>query len=576
VATSPLTASSSLGAVFALCILAAGLCSDGPVLSALLLGHPSPGRVRLAASFQVRLAVRREARRTLLHAVNGELAPSSQEPQQLASPSKGRPGDEAALKRGVAMAPRPGSRSQTDRQQLRQLCNNLVRASEQGQVDAAKALYSKARCSLDSSVLRVLATSGSYAEARDWYEKMREEGVAADDQSMEALLEAAVRSGTETSTAEDQDKVSSQAAAALSDHNHTVPWWLLADESEVRERMPDRGVEPDSITYFALMRAYAGGDLQYNRHKKSSSLRQALWDMKKATIEPNQITKGAVLDILAKHDRKSIVQWIAASDAGLPDANVSHYNTALHSLAKDARRKPHNRQRVLELLEEMRIRSQQPTVESYSSVVTTLAAAGDVDGAIKQLASMKDFGLTPTAVHCDPVMKAFAVQGNTEDAERWLAEMRSRGIPPTTRTYNNLINGFARMGEAEEACRVLSEMQQTSVRPDIVTLNCLVRAHARAGNCSGAFYWLDTAPEMGLKPTFVTYNSIASEIAREVTEKTDGRATAAEIDMTAKLLQHMAASGVRPNAPTASSFRRVLGEKCYGSLSKTLGIAEVL
>merc|ERR1719463_656015 len=107
------------------------------------------------------------------------------------------------------------------------------------------------------------------------------------------------------------------------------------------------------------------------------------------------------------------------------------------------------------------------------------------------------------------VISAFARAGDVNGVEHWLQVMADAGIRGDTISFTAAINACAGTGDVQLAEKWLSKMLEAGVEPNVITFNAMIAACAKAGNGQRCEHWLEKMRRAGVQPNSFTYNSAA-------------------------------------------------------------------
>merc|ERR1719463_230840 len=107
------------------------------------------------------------------------------------------------------------------------------------------------------------------------------------------------------------------------------------------------------------------------------------------------------------------------------------------------------------------------------------------------------------------VISAFARAGDVNGVEHWLQVMADAGIKGDTISFTAAINACARTGDVQLAEKWLAKMLEAGVEPNVITFNAVIAACAKAGDGKRCEQWLEKMRRAGVQPNSFTYNSAA-------------------------------------------------------------------
>ncbi|TVU27535.1 hypothetical protein EJB05_30154 [Eragrostis curvula] len=335
----------------------------------------------------------------------------------------------------------------------------------------------------------------------------------------------------------------------------------------VLHRMLVEDIVPCATTFHSLVAAYVGfGDIataenmvQAMREGRKDISSLLLRDVVTTTTQEDTLDQSAALldDILLLVKKTGNQDEEVHPNLLLPQAyppNARVYTTLMKGYMNAGRVND-----VLATLRAMRrealttFPASRPDHVTYTTVISALVAAGDVDRARTVLdQEMAADGVPPNRVTYNVLLKGYCRQLQmtkareifatmletnkiepdvvtyntlmdgcvlTDDTQGALAlfnEMRSRGIAPSTVSYTTLMKAFAAAGQPKTAHKVFHQMQSdpTRVKVDRAAWNMLIEAYCRVGQLETAKQLLETMKkDGGFQPDTATYGSLAKGIA---------------------------------------------------------------
>jgi len=235
----------------------------------------------------------------------------------------------------------------------------------------------------------------------------------------------------------------------------TIQCWArcrsFADKAQtLLNRMIDRDLQPNKLTYSALMNALSKAG---NPEKAEYVLHQMI----RSHHQPDTVAFSSIID-----------GWAKVSSKDRPEAAS----------------------RALQILETMRRNSAtKPSATTYTSVLNALAKSGQRDAcdtALKLLQDMEEnYSMHPNADYDD----------DYDDDDKW-------SIRPTNIHYNCVLNAYARSGRADKAIRaqklmgVMENHSRLDCRPDTISYNSLMMA---CGHATGSQKLREESFEIALR-----------------------------------------------------------------------------
>ncbi|RCV26885.1 hypothetical protein SETIT_5G281100v2 [Setaria italica] len=328
--------------------------------------------------------------------------------------------------------------------------------------------------------------------------------------------------------------------------------------ANVLERMLSSGIAPCATTFHSLVAAFVGfGDIP-TAERIVQAMRGQRKDicllLRAVAMECDDVPdaeQGAALldDIVAGAKPEHGTDEVPLLPKAYPP-NARVYTTLMKGYMNAGRVED-----VVTMLRAMRREAEtapasRPDHVTYTTVVSALAAAGDMARAHAVLDEMAAAGVPANRVTYNILLKGYCQQLQiskakelfeemvtgagiqpgvvtynilmdgcvlTDDSAGALAffnEMRSRGIAPSTVSYTTLMKAFAMSGQPKMAHKVFEEMERDSrVTVDRAAWNMLVEGYCRLGLVETAKQVVERMKERGVQPDVATYGSLAKGVA---------------------------------------------------------------
>jgi pentatricopeptide repeat protein len=327
--------------------------------------------------------------------------------------------------------------------------------------------------------------------------------------------------------------------------------------ARVLERMLAAGLAPCATTFHSLVAAYVGfGDIP-TAEKIVQAMREGRADVclllrqVAAAAENNTPDEhSAVLEDVVGARPEEGTEAPLLPRTYPPNSRV--YTTLMKGYMNAGRVDD-----VVAMARAMRLEGEtmpesRPDHVTYTTVISTLVAAGDVDRAHSVLDEMGRAGVPATRVTYNVLIKGYCQQLQMSRARELLEEMTTdAGIDADVVTYNTLMDGCVLMDDSAGALALFNEMRSRGVAPSTVSYTTLMKAFAASGQPKVA---LKVFEEMDKDPR-VTVDRAAWNMLVE------GYCQQGLLDTAKQTVERMKERGVQPDVAT------------YGSLAKGIAIA---
>ncbi|KOM55753.1 hypothetical protein LR48_Vigan10g164500 [Vigna angularis] len=224
--------------------------------------------------------------------------------------------------------------------------------------------------------------------------------------------------------------------------------------------------------------------------------------------------------------KRAIVLFGKMNEFGL-DPTLVTYNVMLDVYGKMGR----SWSRILELLDEMRIKGLEFDEFTCSTVISACGREGMLDEARKFFAELKLNGYKPGTVTI-------------------LKEMEDNNCPLDSVTYNELAATYVRAGFLDQGKAVIDTMTSKGIMPNAITYTTVIDAYGKAGREDEALRLFSQMKDMGCAPNVYTYNSVLAMLGKK-----------SRTEDVINVLCEMKLNGCAPNRATWNTMLVVCSEE---------------
>ncbi|MED6157208.1 hypothetical protein PIB30_021201 [Stylosanthes scabra] len=158
-----------------------------------------------------------------------------------------------------------------------------------------------------------------------------------------------------------------------------------------------------------------------------------------------------------------------------------------------------------------------PNTRMYTTLMKGYMKAGRVADTVRMLEAMRrqdDAGSHPDHVSYTTVVSALVKAGNMDRARQVLAEMMRVGMAANRITYNVLLKGYCKQLQIDKARELIKEMvDDAGIQPDVVSYNILIDGCILVDDSAGALGFFNEMRTRGIAPTKISYTTLMKAFA---------------------------------------------------------------
>ncbi|KAG6515879.1 hypothetical protein ZIOFF_026313 [Zingiber officinale] len=231
-----------------------------------------------------------------------------------------------------------------------------------------------------------------------------------------------------------------------------------------------------------------------------------------------------------------------------PDTRM--YTTLMKGYMKEGR--VEDVVRMIRAMQQEEDPASHPDHVTYTTVITTLIKAGEMDRARSVLAEMARAGVPANLVTYNVLLKGYCQQLQLDKAKDLIREIpKQAGIGPNVVSYNILIDGCILIDDSAGALAYFNEMRAQGIAPSKVSYTTLMKAFALSGQPKLAHKVFDEMEkDPRVKLDRVAYNML-----------TEGYCRLGLLEEGKKIVEKMRQNGFEPDVAT------------YGCLANGIALA---
>eukprot|EP00899_Mesostigma_viride_P015587 jgi/Mesvir1/24029/Mv10769-RA.2 len=161
------------------------------------------------------------------------------------------------------------------------------------------------------------------------------------------------------------------------------------------------------------------------------------------------------------------------------------------------------------------LRPQEVSYQTYTTMISVLGKAKQLDTAVSVFEEMAPLGLRPSVVTYNALLNGC---NHARDAVRSVAileHMVAHGVEPDRFSFNTLIAGFGAAGDLDKCLEMYERMRETpGSEPDVVTYSSLLAACDVVGDWECAMGLYRAMSRAGCVPNLLVYNALINVLGK--------------------------------------------------------------
>eukprot|EP00927_Polykrikos_kofoidii_P006150 TRINITY_DN12487_c0_g1_i1.p1 TRINITY_DN12487_c0_g1~~TRINITY_DN12487_c0_g1_i1.p1 ORF type:complete len:422 (-),score=35.67 TRINITY_DN12487_c0_g1_i1:179-1444(-) len=188
--------------------------------------------------------------------------------------------------------------------------------------------------------------------------------------------------------------------------------------------------------------------------------RAALWfdELLRRDLLPNVCTMGAILNACAVKPDIKLLDYYTEM---MPTYGIKHNEVTCNTLIK-AFSNVGDVKRAEVVMQFMRSEGIQVSITTCNSLLHVYIRVGDIDQAA-EFVTLVEKNIGTNAVTYNSMISAMAARGDVAAAQRWFAHMMSRNLTPSLVSYGAMCKAFGRRGQVDAVTKIMNSLESSGM-----------------------------------------------------------------------------------------------------------------
>ncbi|XP_055830769.1 pentatricopeptide repeat-containing protein At1g62670, mitochondrial-like [Solanum dulcamara] len=197
---------------------------------------------------------------------------------------------------------------------------------------------------------------------------------------------------------------------------------------------------------------------------KVADAKEVVGHMVKKGVEPDIITYNAMMDYIKKKLDEAMQLFREISQKGSMSNIVTTLLSCKYGLVEEA----------MSLFKKLERKREDTSIAFYNVVINGLCKNGKLKEAYAVFENLYFIGLLPDVRTYNVMINGFCLEGLFDEAKEILRKMEDNGCFPDSVTYNVIVQGFLRSNKISEIATFMKEMAERGFLFDATTTELLV------------------------------------------------------------------------------------------------------
>lgn len=273
---------------------------------------------------------------------------------------------------------------------------------------------------------------------------------------------------------------------------------------EILNEMKSKGVQPNVITYSAVISSCASASAMADKSQKDPGKQRGVnYSQVEESLENVQKPMQAAMKLL---------EGMKKSESKELEPNIVTYNASIRACAEGL-----DDDKAFRLLDELLQRGLKPNVVTFGSLMTACERAGNVDGVSRVFRLMKEQNIEPNEIVFGAAISCYRKAKESHRTLALLRKMIESRLYPNTATFNTVLMAqieSKNMEKAKAVFKLLSSAHSKRASPNRQSYYIMIKAMAENLQPANAEHYLYRMKGDGLKPDVDLLTAIVSSYER--------------------------------------------------------------
>jgi pentatricopeptide repeat protein len=272
---------------------------------------------------------------------------------------------------------------------------------------------------------------------------------------------------------------------------------------EILNDMKTKGVQPNVITYSAVISSCASASAIADKSQRDTRQRGVYYSQQEDALEDVQKPMRAAMKLLENMKNSKNKEL---------EPNIVTYNASIRACAEGL-----DDAKAFSLLDELLQRGLKPTIVTFGSLMTACERVSNVDGVSRVFRLMREQNIEPNEIVFGAAISCYRKAKESNRTLALLRKMIELRLYPNAATFNTVLMAqieSKNMEKASAVFKLLSSVHSKRASPNRQSYNLIIKAMAENLQPANAEHYLHRMKEDGMKPDVDLLTAIVSSYER--------------------------------------------------------------